>query len=139
MSAAPAISTGEALEALTAAAWSLLADCGEMMSREATRDAPAEFVATHLRGDELALRAAMNAARATLAETPAILTAAGDLLRAIEALMLPLQAAVDDGCRIDPRDMPATLALARRAIAKARGQRELPDNPFDGRGAGMPA
>lgn len=50
-----------------------------------------------------------------------ILGASAELMEALEAVMLPLQAALDDCARIDPRDMLATLARARAVLRKARG------------------
>ena len=72
------------------------------------------------------------------ARLPLVITAP-ELLDAIEALMLPLQAALDDGCRIDPADMAATMRKARKVAAKARGLRPIMDHPFDGRGGGRSA
>jgi hypothetical protein len=67
-----------------------------------------------------------------------ILGAGVELLHAAETLMLPLQAALDDGCQVNPVDLVATLSRVRHVIAKARGRRQIPDHPFDGRGGGRP-
>lgn len=68
-----------------------------------------------------------------------LIAAAPVMLAAIKALMLPLRAALEDGCRVDPAHMLGAMRAADMAILAAEGAPVQMDNPFDGRGAGRPA
>lgn len=59
-----------------------------------------------------------------------------DLLDALEELLIPLLAAAEDGVKVDPANMNATLRKACDAVNKARSAPVQLDNPLDGRGTG---